>query len=364
MKHYLYFETADGGTSSAGRYPVDDLPAVIGRQADCSVQINLERISRCHAQLEEQGGRLILTDLDSTNGTFVNHKPISTPTPVRPGDTVHFAAHEFILREESSAAPAPRAEQAEARLEDRPTMMGFTAHRDTFPLMAPEFYDLLNERAVSGCRQTVFNANGVPHGMLLGGTGTHPKLTVPEADLFELAEALGEEARLAAIIRAICLEATAGKNPLQRRFIPLHAGELEDPESLKSGIAGLLELDPEVEVVACVFGSELEDWLDSDTVFSRLDGLCPAVTWKLSVSQHALLESCARFPDYVVLDGPALLQAIRSGESGVQRLLDNSDVRVVATGIEDGAVAPELHSAGIEFCAGSHYGPPEALTQP
>lgn len=51
-------------------------PITIGREEDNTIQLNDERVSRFHAKIQEDGGRFILTDLDSTNGTRVNGHPI------------------------------------------------------------------------------------------------------------------------------------------------------------------------------------------------------------------------------------------------------------------------------------------------
>jgi predicted component of type VI protein secretion system len=51
-------------------------PVTIGREDDNTVRLNDERVSRFHAKIQEDGGQLILTDLDSTNGTRVNGHPI------------------------------------------------------------------------------------------------------------------------------------------------------------------------------------------------------------------------------------------------------------------------------------------------
>jgi pSer/pThr/pTyr-binding forkhead associated (FHA) protein len=51
-------------------------PVTIGREDDNAIRLNDERVSRFHAKIQEDGGRLILTDLDSTNGTRVNGHPV------------------------------------------------------------------------------------------------------------------------------------------------------------------------------------------------------------------------------------------------------------------------------------------------
>ncbi|NQT14382.1 MAG: FHA domain-containing protein [Planctomycetes bacterium] len=47
-------------------------PITIGREEGNSVQLNDERISRFHIKIQEDQEKLVLTDLESTNGTKVN----------------------------------------------------------------------------------------------------------------------------------------------------------------------------------------------------------------------------------------------------------------------------------------------------
>ena len=49
-----------------------DPPITIGREEGNSVQLNDERISRFHLKIQEDQNKLVLTDLESTNGTRVN----------------------------------------------------------------------------------------------------------------------------------------------------------------------------------------------------------------------------------------------------------------------------------------------------
>ena len=47
-------------------------PFTVGREEGNDIQLNDERISRCHFKVQRDNDRLVLTDLDSTNGTKVN----------------------------------------------------------------------------------------------------------------------------------------------------------------------------------------------------------------------------------------------------------------------------------------------------
>ena len=62
-------------------------PVTIGREEENSLRLNDERVSRFHVKLQEDGGRILLTDLDSTNGTRVNGRPVSMRV-LRPGDQI------------------------------------------------------------------------------------------------------------------------------------------------------------------------------------------------------------------------------------------------------------------------------------
>jgi pSer/pThr/pTyr-binding forkhead associated (FHA) protein len=48
------------------------VPLTIGREEGNLLRLNDERVSRFHAKVQQDGGDLILTDLESTNGTRVN----------------------------------------------------------------------------------------------------------------------------------------------------------------------------------------------------------------------------------------------------------------------------------------------------
>lgn len=51
-------------------------PLSIGREDENNIRLNDERVSRFHAKIQDDSGQIILTDLDSTNGTRVNGTPV------------------------------------------------------------------------------------------------------------------------------------------------------------------------------------------------------------------------------------------------------------------------------------------------
>jgi pSer/pThr/pTyr-binding forkhead associated (FHA) protein len=63
-------------------------PITIGREEGNALRLNDERVSRFHAKVQQDNGDIILTDLESTNGTRVNGNVVQIRR-LRPGDRIH-----------------------------------------------------------------------------------------------------------------------------------------------------------------------------------------------------------------------------------------------------------------------------------
>jgi len=77
---------------------------IFGRLGDATVQIDSPLVSREHARLEQAAGAWVLTDLGSTNGTFVNGKRITRPCELSPGDRIDIATFGFVFTGEGVQA--------------------------------------------------------------------------------------------------------------------------------------------------------------------------------------------------------------------------------------------------------------------
>ena len=64
-----------------------ETPITIGREEGNTIQLNDERVSRYHLKIQEDHDKLVLTDLESTNGTKVNGEDIQLRI-LRHGDLV------------------------------------------------------------------------------------------------------------------------------------------------------------------------------------------------------------------------------------------------------------------------------------
>jgi len=67
-------------------FPIEG-KTVLGREANCDISIPVEHLSRRHVEFEIKGGKLLIRDLDSSNGTFLNGNRI-TESYAKPGDKI------------------------------------------------------------------------------------------------------------------------------------------------------------------------------------------------------------------------------------------------------------------------------------
>ncbi len=79
----------------------------VGRQDGCQLQIRSSQVSRKHCELFEKKGLLLVKDLGSSNGTFVNGKKVDEQRVLEPGDELTIGAVKFRV-EAVSEAPADR----------------------------------------------------------------------------------------------------------------------------------------------------------------------------------------------------------------------------------------------------------------
>ena len=77
------------------RYALPDRARLtIGRIADCEIHIDDQAVSRRHCVVERRGADVLLSDLESVNGTFVNDRLVRT-SQVRAGDVIRVGGTEI-----------------------------------------------------------------------------------------------------------------------------------------------------------------------------------------------------------------------------------------------------------------------------
>jgi pSer/pThr/pTyr-binding forkhead associated (FHA) protein len=71
--------------------------AVLGRGDQAEIRLEDPFASSRHARLLRQGGIVVLEDLGSTNGTYLNEELLTGPQPLHRGDRVRIGDSEFTF---------------------------------------------------------------------------------------------------------------------------------------------------------------------------------------------------------------------------------------------------------------------------
>jgi pSer/pThr/pTyr-binding forkhead associated (FHA) protein len=89
----LVVERAPGHTPGM-EYDVG-VGAVMGRGEQAEIRLEDPFASSSHAKLTRQGGIVVIEDLGSTNGTYLNEEILAGPQPLHAGDRVRIGDSEF-----------------------------------------------------------------------------------------------------------------------------------------------------------------------------------------------------------------------------------------------------------------------------
>lgn len=79
-------------------YIVDKPSMLIGRSSQCDISVDSGMLSRHHAAvLLTPDDRVLIKDLDSTNGTFLNTMRVNTSAPLAHGDVITIGDEKFVF---------------------------------------------------------------------------------------------------------------------------------------------------------------------------------------------------------------------------------------------------------------------------
>ena len=97
---------SEGFTGKAYDLTVDK--TTIGRVDDNTFPIPEGSVSSHHCEVLLRGGEVIIHDLNSTNGTFINGRQITGEAPLKPGQILRLGQVEIRLEDASAQKSAPK----------------------------------------------------------------------------------------------------------------------------------------------------------------------------------------------------------------------------------------------------------------
>ncbi|MBY0312325.1 MAG: FHA domain-containing protein [Phycisphaerales bacterium] len=132
MNVSLVMITADG---KLRELPAMKLPISIGRGTDAKIRIPVPEVSRLHCELGEEDDELVVKDLKSSNGTYVNKERVKS-RELLPGDLVCVGPVVLVVRIDGHPKVIDpiiawaNGGVAAGEGEDRPTQDGVPAWKD------------------------------------------------------------------------------------------------------------------------------------------------------------------------------------------------------------------------------------------
>jgi len=82
------------GHEMGSAYEIPNQGATLGR-GDVEIRLDDPFASAHHARISREGHVVVIEDLGSTNGTYLNEEPLNGPQPLHPGDRIRIGDCEF-----------------------------------------------------------------------------------------------------------------------------------------------------------------------------------------------------------------------------------------------------------------------------
>lgn len=93
------------GRSASEALNLADGVTTLGRSDECQLRIKSSQVSRRHCEFFEKKGLLIVKDLGSANGTFVNEKKVAGQQVLEPGDELTIGPVKLRVAKVGQAPP-------------------------------------------------------------------------------------------------------------------------------------------------------------------------------------------------------------------------------------------------------------------
>ncbi|MCA3013906.1 MAG: Flp pilus assembly complex ATPase component TadA [Myxococcaceae bacterium] len=129
--------TEKGGDSEQLTFDGDQV--TIGRLAGNDIVLNKGNVSKFHTRFQLQDGKVLVVDLKSTNGTFLNGKKLTGPQVVRPTDKVYVG--DYIINVEEAEADDGAGQDDEGYDDDGAAEAGDDGDGEAYEDEGDEGYD-------------------------------------------------------------------------------------------------------------------------------------------------------------------------------------------------------------------------------
>ena len=124
--------TMRSGPTPGKTYPIEQEELLLGRDLANDIAISDPEVSRRHARFSMQNENVLVEDLGSTNGTFLNGERISSPQQLRAGDVITLGESIVLVFERAGYDPDATvvSSRAEPTMQRQPEPQAYQAPPD------------------------------------------------------------------------------------------------------------------------------------------------------------------------------------------------------------------------------------------
>lgn len=331
--------------------PIHASPFQVGRRSDLSCCLSCSTVSSLHAELTDTGVALLLRDLGSTNGTFVNGNRVREVVELMPDDLVQFASIPFRVVRQSVS-----------------NNMG-TVCEDVFDqAMALVHFDkLMSERAVVPHYQPIVSlADGMAIGYEVLARSPVTGLENPAA-MFFAATQLNLQTKLSQMVRWKSVEQTRQLESRPHLFVNTHPAELSEPGLIQS-MQAIRAQSPRQPLTLEIHESAVTDSAGMRDLRSALQELNIGLAFDdFGAGQARLAELSEVQPDYLKFDMSFIRGIHQAADEKVQlvgalvNMVRELGIVPLAEGIETTGERDTCTDLGFELAQGFLYGRPVPL---
>jgi EAL domain-containing protein (putative c-di-GMP-specific phosphodiesterase class I) len=343
---FLCGQTAEG--EPVRHLPIYSFPFRVGRRADVGLSLAFKTVSTLHAEIVESGSGLVLRDLGSTNGTFVNGQRVKVELPLAQNDLVQFADVPFRIRRQSSETGG----------------MTVATRVCDYALALVQFDQLMANRAVIPAFQPIVDLrSGQTVAYEALGRSTVFGLEMPDA-MFQAASQLELQVELSRMFRWEAVRASSSLEKPPHLFLNTHPAELNDP-GLVEALQGLRNVSPKQPITLEIHESAATDVSKMRSLQAALTEL--DIKWAyddFGAGQDRLAQLVEVRPDFIKFD-MGLIRGIDLATAERQSMLETLVKMVVdlgivalAEGIETASEGAACRQIGFQLAQGYHFGKP------
>ncbi len=333
------------------RFPIHSFPFCIGRKSDSSLCLPLGCVSKNHAEIHQTPeGTLILRELGSTNGTFVNGTQLHGEIELKENDLIHFAS--LVFRIGTSHA----SEMSKNTVEQRDV--------SDHALALVQFERLISDGGLCPYFQPIVKLEDQSRiGFEVLGRSRLFGLQLP-GEMFQAASQLNLEAQLSEAFRYVGVEAGQSLGSESNLFVNTHPKELDRPEFYRS-LKQLRELAPDQKITIEIHEAASTNLTMMREMCAVLEDLNMRLAFDdFGVGNARLLELGEVRPDYLKFD-MQLTMNIESAPPKRQELVrlfanlvNNLGIQTLAEGVETAECHTILTQMGFKLGQGYYYGRP------